>query len=54
MDIKIEARPGASVARVRLDEGETLTAEVGAMIAMTPDIDVESSIQARLPQSALT
>jgi len=45
MDIAIEARPAASVAKVVLDGGETLTCEVGGMIAMDPGITVETTTQ---------
>ncbi len=47
MQVEITARPAASVARVRLDPGETLTAEVGAMIAMSPRIEVQTTSRAR-------
>ncbi len=40
MEIEIIARPAATAARVRLDDRETLTAEVGAMIAMSASIQV--------------
>lgn len=45
MQIDIQARPAASVAKVTLDGGETLTSEVGAMIAMDPGITVQTSTQ---------
>jgi len=40
---EITHRPAAAVARVLLQQGETLTCEVGAMIAMSPQIVVETS-----------
>lgn len=43
MDIEIANRPASSVARVRLQQGETLTCEVGAMIAMTTQMHVETT-----------
>lgn len=43
MQIEITNRPASSVARVRLQQGEGLTCEVGAMIAMTPQLTVETS-----------
>lgn len=43
MNIEIVAGPAAAVARVRLDEGEILTAEVGAMVAMDTQISVNTT-----------
>ncbi len=43
MKIEILARPAASVAKLTLSENETITCEVGAMIAMTPGLDVETT-----------
>jgi len=43
MDIQILARPSASVARLVLDQDEAVTCEVGAMIAMTDSLDVETT-----------
>jgi uncharacterized protein (TIGR00266 family) len=43
MQYKILARPSASVARLKLDDGESITCEVGAMIAMTPGFEVETT-----------
>ena len=40
---KILSRPAASVAKLRMDDGESVTCEVGAMIAMTPDFVVETT-----------
>jgi uncharacterized protein (TIGR00266 family) len=40
---QILSRPAASVAKLRMDDGESLTCEVGAMIAMTPDFEVETT-----------
>ncbi len=45
MEIEIQARPAASVAKVVLGGGETLTCEVGAMIAMDPAITVQTTTQ---------
>lgn len=43
MEFEIIARPGAAAARVRLSRGETLTAEVGSMIAMSTGLEVETT-----------
>ena len=43
MQYKILARPSASVARLKLEDGESITCEVGAMIAMTPGFEVETT-----------
>ena len=43
MDITLTGGPGSTVARVGLNAGETLTAEVGAMIAMDTAITVETT-----------
>jgi len=43
MEIQLTGGPGATAARVALASGETLTAEVGAMIAMDTEITVETT-----------
>ena len=43
MKHKILSRPAASVAKLKMDDGESLTCEVGAMIAMTTDFEVETT-----------
>jgi uncharacterized protein (TIGR00266 family) len=43
MQFEILAQPAASVLRLSLDAGEALTAEVGAMIAMSAGFTVETS-----------
>ena len=43
MDVQILNRPGAAAAQVVLNAGETLTAEVGAMISCTTGIDIDTS-----------
>ncbi|MDA3962653.1 MAG: TIGR00266 family protein [Planctomycetota bacterium] len=43
MDIDIQARPAASVAKITLGANETLTCEVGGMVAMDPGITVETT-----------
>ncbi len=42
MDIRIEHRPAHSVAAVRLNPGEHIRAEAGAMISKTPNITVRT------------
>jgi uncharacterized protein (TIGR00266 family) len=43
MKYKIHSRPAAAVAQLLLDEGESVTCEVGAMIAMSTDFEVETT-----------
>lgn len=43
MQFGIEARPAASVVRLNLDQGEAVTCEVGAMVAMSTGMTVETS-----------
>lgn len=43
MQYELQAQPAASVARLTLDAGETVTCEVGAMIAMSNGFDVETT-----------
>lgn len=43
MDIKITLNPGSSVAQVVLGPGEQLTAESGAMVAMSSDMDFQTT-----------
>ncbi|CAG5086717.1 TIGR00266 family protein [Parvicella tangerina] len=43
MNIDIEMRPGSSVAKVTMNAGETLTAEGGSMIAMSNDMQIETT-----------
>lgn len=43
MEIQIEHRPGNAAAHVRLAPGETCTAEGGAMIAMSGDMQIQTS-----------
>lgn len=47
MQIEIIARPAAAAALVHLDQHETLTTEVGAMIAMSPGFRVETTSRTR-------
>ncbi len=43
MQTEISCRPASSVARITLQAGESITCEVGAMIAMSPELSVETS-----------
>ena len=43
MDIKIHYRPGSSAALVSMQPGEVLTAEGGAMITMSGDMDISTT-----------
>ncbi|QQR90981.1 MAG: TIGR00266 family protein [Myxococcales bacterium] len=43
MQVEITKRPAAAIAKVRLSLGETLTAEVGSMVAMSTGLQVETS-----------
>ena len=45
MQIDIEYSPAYALARVRLTQGESAKGEAGAMLAMTPDVTVETSTQ---------
>ncbi len=47
MQIEILNRPASTAARVKLASGETLTAEVGAMIAMSTELQVETTSRSR-------
>ncbi|HTU59635.1 MAG TPA: TIGR00266 family protein [Polyangiales bacterium] len=47
MQTEIHARPSASVAKLTLDAGETVTCEVGAMIAMSTGFHVETTTRQR-------
>jgi uncharacterized protein (TIGR00266 family) len=47
MQIEILNRPASTAARVKLASGETLTAEVGAMIAMSTELQVETTSKSR-------
>ncbi len=47
MRFEVLARPAASVVNLSLDTGETITTEVGAMIAMSTGINVQTSARNR-------
>ena len=44
MQIEIQSRPAASVAKVTLAKDESITSEVGGMIAMDAGINVETTV----------
>ena len=43
MDIVLGYRPGNAIARFRLGPGEEFTAEGGAMISMSPDVQIQTT-----------
>ena len=43
MNVKIEKGPGAASAKVTLLPGESFTAEAGAMIAMSDNLQIETT-----------
>lgn len=47
MQYEFLSQPAASIARLTMDHGETLTCEVGAMIAMTTGFEVETTTKKR-------
>ena len=47
MKTEILCQPASSVARLTLDRGETVTCEVGAMIALSPGLTVETTGRSR-------
>lgn len=47
MQVEILSRPAASVAKLILAQGERVTCEVGAMVAMSPNILVQTSARAK-------
>lgn len=47
MHIQVLQRPGSAVAHVRLAQGERFTAETGSMIAMSSDVQIETSTKSR-------
>lgn len=47
MTIELLSQPAATAAKIRMNQGDVVTAEVGAMIAMSPDIYVETTSKSR-------
>jgi len=45
MRTEIEYSPSFAIARVHLEQGESLNAESGAMLAMTPSVEIDTSTQ---------
>ncbi len=43
MDVTIEHSPGNAAARLKMSNGESVTAEAGAMIAMSGNVNIETS-----------
>lgn len=54
MDIQLIHQPGNAAARITLAAGETVTAESGAMIAMSGDIDITTTTHKRASGSLLS
>ncbi len=53
MKVELLCQPASSVAEIYLDRGETLTAEVGAMIGMSTKINVETSTRSQGGQGGI-
>ncbi len=51
MNIDIHYRPSYSMAEVTLEQGEGLSAESGAMVAMSPGVDIETKMRGGLMKS---
>ena len=47
MHVDVICRSSASAARLRLDRGETVTCELGSMIAMSPGLEVDTTTRNR-------
>jgi len=47
MSIELLAQPAATAAKILMNQGDVVTAEVGAMIAMSPQIRVETTSRSR-------
>ncbi len=45
MNIEFEYRPGSTAVKITLDAQESITAEGGAMIAMSPNMDIQTTTQ---------
>lgn len=45
MNFEVLLSPGSSIVKVTLDAGEKLTTEAGAMVAMSPDLRIETSVR---------
>ena len=51
MQVEITTRSSSSIAQVSLDKNETIMVESGAMIAMSPDIDMKTEAQGGVLES---
>jgi uncharacterized protein (TIGR00266 family) len=47
MQIEFQYKPGNAVAKVKLAAGEIITAEGGAMVAMSPNMDIQTTTRQR-------
>ena len=47
MTIELLSAPAATAARIQMNQGDVVTAEVGAMIAMSPEVVVETTTRTR-------
>ena len=47
MNVDVLCRPAATVARLEMAQGEQITCEVGAMVAMSPGLTVDTSSHKR-------
>jgi uncharacterized protein (TIGR00266 family) len=47
MTIELLSQPAATAAKIRMNQGDVVTAEVGAMIAKSPEIYVETTSKSR-------
>ena len=47
MSIELISAPAATAARIKMNQGDVVTAEVGAMIAMSPQVMVETTTRSR-------
>ena len=50
MEIEVLYRPSYSVARVFLKPKETIQVESGAMVGMSPDMEMETEAKGRIPE----
>lgn len=53
MKVSVEHRPAYALGIVQLDQGESVRAETGAMVSMSSNVQVDSSIQGGILKSAM-
>ena len=53
MTIELISAPAATAARIKMNQGDVVTAEVGAMIAMSPEVEVETPSRSRTGQGGI-